>query len=443
MQHSSMILFCDECGAANEFTATSCVACRQPLTRSPGTLPAASQFGELPPVPRVAPVGIAPPVVREVVAGSPVTPAQSGLPLHLLPGTLLFGRYQFRQEIGRGGFSVVYLAEDLREQRRLVAIKRIHMSTLTPREVIDATETCNREIRLLSFLQGVEGVPRLYESFTDTENWYLIMEYVPGQTLEEYMQKARGGYLPESEVLELGEKLVNLLERLNKANQQVIFRDVKPANIMLRPDGQLYLIDFGIARFFTPGQKKDTTPLGTPGYAPPEQYGRAQTDQRADIYSLGATLQTLMTGRDPLDLTQGEVSRNPKAPSLRVRKLLDTMLAPDVLYRPATMKEVGRRLTWLKNSSDKRRVALSLCVGMLLGALFSGVGFMIFSSDGRFPGSYFIWIIAINMFGVFRSKKGVKKLDRHFYRYFIMFGFFGVIVIAFILWFIQVIASFL
>ena len=167
MQHSSMILFCDECGAANELTATFCVACQQPLAHSARALSASTQ---------VAPVRIIPPEVREVVAGAPVTPAHSVLPMQLLPGTLLFGRYQFRQEIGQGGFSVVYLAEDLREQRRLVAIKRIHLSTLTPRQVIDATETCNREIRLLSFLQAVEGVPRLYESFTDTENWYLMME---------------------------------------------------------------------------------------------------------------------------------------------------------------------------------------------------------------------------------------------------------------------------
>ncbi len=422
MQHSSMILFCDECGAANELSATCCVACQQPLTHAPWTLPT---------VPQAAPVRVAPPAVREVVAGAPVTPAHSGLPMNLLPGTLLFGRYQFRQEIGRGGFSVVYLAEDLREQRRRVAIKRIHLSTLTARQVIDATETCNREIKLLSFLQAVEGVPRLYESFTDTENWYLIMEYIPGQTLEEYMQHARGGYLPEGEVLEIGEKLVNLLERLHKANQQVIFRDVKPANIMLTPDGQLYLIDFGIARFFTPGQKRDTTPLGTPGYAPPEQYGRAQTDKRADIYSLGATLQTLLTGRDPLDLTQGELPRNPKSPSRRLRNLLDTMLAPDVVQRPATVKEVGKRLIWLKNSGDKKRVALSVCAGTTLGVLFSGVMFLIFSGSSSFP-SFWIFLMAFNLFNILRNKKGNKKINRHFYTHFVWISFVIVVFIAFL-----------
>ncbi|MGH2506974.1 MAG: protein kinase domain-containing protein, partial [Ktedonobacteraceae bacterium] len=327
MQQSSMILFCDDCGAANEPAATHCVACQKPLvlTAEAWSVPV-----------RAVPVNITPPAVREVVAGAVVTPTNSGLPLNLLPGTLLFGRYQVRREIGRGGFSVVYLAEDLQMQRGLVAIKRIHLRTLTPRQIIDATETCNREIKLLSFLEAVDGVPKLYESFNDTENWYLMMEYIPGQTLEEYMQKSTGGYLSEKVVAGIGEKLVSILQQLHMKNQQVIFRDVKPANIMITPDDKLYLIDFGIARFFTPGQSKDTTPLGTPGFAPPEQYGRGQTDGRADIYSLGMTLQTLLTGRDPLELTQGELSLNPKAPSFQMRKLLNAMLEKEVSRRPAT-----------------------------------------------------------------------------------------------------------
>ncbi|MEO7020152.1 MAG: serine/threonine-protein kinase [Ktedonobacteraceae bacterium] len=425
MQQSSMILFCDDCGAANEPGATYCVACHLSLTQTTGALSVPT---------RAVPVSLAQPMVREVVAGAAVMPTYSGLPLNLLPGTLLFGRYQIRQEIGRGGFSIVYLAEDLREHRKLVAIKRIYLRTLTPRQIIDATETCNREIKLLSFLQPVDGVPRLYESFTDTENWYLMMEYIQGQTLEEYMQKAPGGYLPESKVVEIGEKLVNLLEKLQIANHQVIFRDVKPANIMITPDGKLYLIDFGIARFFTPGQRKDTTPLGTPGYAPPEQYGRAQTDERADVYSLGMTLQTLLTGREPLELTHGELSCNPKAPSSRLRKLLNAMQDPEVSQRPATMKEIEKRLTWFKNVGDKKRVILSLCMGSVLGILFSGMLFWLFTGGWRFGQFAWIWILLLN---VFNAKKGFKKLSQKFAKYFVWFGFGVVVSIAILLWIIQ------
>lgn len=425
MQQSSMILFCDDCGAANELTATSCIACHKPLSQSTEAWSAPLS---------AAPVNITPPPVREVVAGAPVTSAYSDLPLDLLPGTLLFGRYQVRQEIGRGGFSVVYAAEDLKAQRKLVAIKRIYLRTLTPRQIIDATETCNREIKVLTFLNAAEGVPRLYESFTDPENWYLIMEYVPGQTLEEYMQKSPQGYLPENEVLEIGEKLVRILKQLHQGNQQVIFRDVKPANIMITPHGKLYLIDFGIARFFTPGQAKDTTPLGTPGYAPPEQYGREQTDGRADIYSLGMTLQTLLTGRDPLELTQGERSRNPKAPSYQMHKLLNAMLETEITRRPETIQEIEKRLIWLKNVGDKKRVVFSLGMGALLGLLSSGILTWMFQGGWRFMdlGGY-LWPLFF-VYSVFGKKIGASRLSRHLSPYFFWWGFGIAIGVAIVLW---------
>jgi serine/threonine protein kinase len=119
---------------------------------------------------------------------------------------------------------------------------------------------------------------------------------------------------------------------------------VKPANIMLTPENQLYLIDFGIARTFKWGKTRDTTPLGSPGYAAPEQYGHAQTNRRADIYGLGATLQTLLTGRDPLELAAGETSRNPLAISPELRALLDEMLTPDQWKRPIDMRTIQTRL---------------------------------------------------------------------------------------------------
>jgi serine/threonine protein kinase len=137
------------------------------------------------------------------------------------------------------------------------------------------------------------------------------------------------------------------MQGLHNVKQPVIFRDLKPSNIMLRPDRAFFLIDFGIARTFTPGKTRDTTPLGSPGYAPPEQYGRAQTDQRSDIYSLGATLQTLLTGYDPLELRSGQPSRNPQAPSRGLRKLLDAMLSPDASKRPADMARVKKRLEYI------------------------------------------------------------------------------------------------
>ena len=125
------------------------------------------------------------------------------------------------------------------------------------------------------------------------------MDFIEGQTLEDYLAKAPGEKLPLQEVLEIGIQLCKVLDYLHTRQPPIIFRDLKPANVMRAPDGHLYLIDFGIARLFKPGKKKDTIALGSPGYAAPEQHGRGQTTERADIYSLGATLHQLLSGRDP------------------------------------------------------------------------------------------------------------------------------------------------
>lgn len=276
------------------------------------------------------------------MSGGDITPGHLFTAIDAQSGDMLAGRYCVLKEIGQGGFSTVYWGRERGRNSRKVAIKRIQLSTLTPRQIIDATETFNREVAALSRFKGTKGIPQLYEHLTDAENWYLILEYIDGQTLEDYLQKA--GYLREKEVIRIGIAVARIVQQLHAANPPVIFRDLKPANIMITPTHDLFLIDFGIARTFTPGKKRDTIPLGSPAYASPEQYGRAQTDQRSDVYSLGATLQTLVTGRDALELAAGEASRNPKRPSRALRKLLAEMLSSDPARRPPDMIQVQRRL---------------------------------------------------------------------------------------------------
>ncbi|MGE5458897.1 MAG: protein kinase domain-containing protein, partial [Methanobacterium sp.] len=121
--------------------------------------------------------------------------------------------------------------------------------------------------------------------------------YIEGHTLKEEVQKR--GQIPEAEVINWAIQLCDILSFLHKRNPPIIFRDLKPDNIMLTPDGQIKLIDFGIARHFQKGNTADTTAYGSTGFAPPEQYGENQTDPRSDIYALGATLHYLLTGIDP------------------------------------------------------------------------------------------------------------------------------------------------
>jgi serine/threonine protein kinase len=283
------------------------------------------------------------------------------------PGSLLAGRYEIKGEIGSGGFSTVYRAVDqaVGYNDRPVAIKRIQLDRLSPRQIIDATETFNREVEMLARFRSMEGIPAYYEHLTDAENWYLISQYIEGQTLEDYLRNVPGGYLAEKEVLVLGIALAGLMQRLHSNEPPVIFRDLKPSNIMLTPERTFFLIDFGIARTFAPNKTKDTTPLGSPGYAPPEQYGRAQTDQRSDIYSLGATLQTLLTGHDPLELRSGETSHNPTPLSPGLRKLLDNMLSSEIGKRPPDMARVKRRLEYVLH-----RPIATFLAGLVGGAVF-------------------------------------------------------------------------
>jgi hypothetical protein len=341
--------FCNECGAANAFNATVCFACNRPLTH-PEPLPAVQ-----PP----APVRPAP---------SPVAP----LTTPPGPGTLLHERYQLVREIGKGGFGVVYLARDMKRRRRLVAVKQINIGKLSARESIDATDSYNREVTLLSKLRH-RRLPRLYDHFTDPEHWYLVLSYIEGQTLDVYLQTQPNKALPFKKVIDIGLQLCDVLHYLHTQQPPIIFRDVKPANILQTPRGRIYLIDFGIARQFNPARIKDTGPLGSPGYAAPEQYGRTQTTIHTDIYGLGATLQTLATGKEPPEL-QGDEPFPGADSRLRqtFQNLVDQMLERDSYRRPQSIHEVKTRLEALKfgKFGSIRNLLFGFLLGFIPFALF-------------------------------------------------------------------------
>ena len=238
----------------------------------------------------------------------------------LLPQALFKGRYLIIGKIGEGGFGSVYKARDTQDREHLVAIKEVSLQGLPPQVMIEATNAFQREVSLLAQLEHA-NLPRLYEHFQEPEHWYLIMDFIEGETLEEYQSKIPNKRLQLSETLDIGLQLCTVLEYLHNQQPPIIFRDLKPANIMRTPTGKIYLIDFGIARYFKQGQAKDTIALGSPGYAAPEQYGKAQTTPQADIYSLGAVLHQLLTARDPSEAHFRFYRCDPKA--LKAPLILD------------------------------------------------------------------------------------------------------------------------
>jgi len=190
----------------------------------------------------------------------------------------------------------VYLAKDTRLPRYW-ALKELTQNSDDPAERAEAQAAFMAEAQILAGLTH-PSLPRVVDFFQEDGRHFLVMDYVAGTTLEKRLENSR---LSVSETLKLGIQVAQVLEYLHSQPQPVIFRDLKPANIILDEQARPMLVDFGIARVFRQGAGSDTRALGTPGYAAPEQYGRGQSDHRTDLYALGATLHHCLSGKDPAD----------------------------------------------------------------------------------------------------------------------------------------------
>ncbi len=267
---------------------------------------------------------------------------------------LLHDRYRLLSVLGQGGFGSVFKAQDTLSQNRIVAIKEISLTGLQQQEIHDATSSFNREVQVLSDLHH-PGLPKLYDYFTDTEHWYLVMDFIEGETLEKNLDQTIGGHFWHLlDVLRIGIQLCTVLDYMHTHQPPIIFRDLKPSNVMLIPNGNIRLIDFGIARYFKPGQFRDTMAFGSPGYAAPEQYGKAQTTSYADIYSLGALLHQMLTGNDPTEVpfrflplhTYGLHYPQTSAIDL-LDRLIMQMVDLDPTHRPGSMALVKQQLEYI------------------------------------------------------------------------------------------------
>ena len=214
----------------------------------------------------------------------------------LAPGTCI-GRYRIEKELGRGGESVVYLASDLRLGKRWAVKMLRKREGKGPAGEAGAREiVLSAEAELMKRLDH-PALPRIVDILEEGDCLLLIMDYVEGETLAELLKRA--GPFPEETVRGWMYRLASVLGYLHGQDPPVIYRDMKPGNVIRKPDGSLVLLDLGIAREYKQDRGQDTTALGTRGYAPPEQYGNAQTDIRSDIYSLGMTAAELLTGCPP------------------------------------------------------------------------------------------------------------------------------------------------
>lgn len=213
---------------------------------------------------------------------------------------IIAGRYELLKEVGRGGTSVVYLASDTSLNKNW-AVKKVEKEA-----VLDGQKVSNKLLAEANMMKDLDhpALPRIVDVVEDKDHYYIIMDFVEGETLESIMQ--RTGPQDQDRVIGWGIELCSILRYLHSQDPPIIYRDLKPANIILQPNNTLKLIDFGIARTYKEGKSKDTTTLGTIGYAAPEQYATTsgkvmQSDARTDIYTLAVTLYELVTGKDPTE----------------------------------------------------------------------------------------------------------------------------------------------
>lgn len=209
-------------------------------------------------------------------------------------GSVIDGKYKIWNEIGHGGMSNVYLA--------------INEKANKPWAVKEVRKSQNRDFRLLrqSLIMETDllkklkhpNLPSIVDVIDSDENFLIVMDYIEGNTLERFLNEE--GAQPQEKVADWALQLCNVLDYLHTRQPPVIYRDLKPSNVMLKSDGNIVLIDFGTAREFKEENTADTCSLGTRGYAAPEQFGgKGQTDARTDIYCLGTTMYHLLTGHNP------------------------------------------------------------------------------------------------------------------------------------------------
>jgi serine/threonine protein kinase len=268
---------------------------------------------------------------------STVSQPSDPLPGPLPSGIVLQQRYRIERLLGGGGMGMVYLAHDQRLSGRPCAIKEMVDHFIDPQQRIEANEYFAREADTLAQLKHV-AIPAISDRFDHQNRHYLVMEYVEGRNLEEELA-IRGGPLPEGLVIDIARQLSDVLGYLHGLKPPIIYRDLKPSNVMLTGNGRVVLVDFGIARLFK-AQRKGTM-IGTLGFAPPEQY-QGIADPRSDIYSLSATMHYVVTARDPEKFPPFSfppVRELRPALSSNLAGAIDRGLAYEMTNRPATIQE--------------------------------------------------------------------------------------------------------
>jgi len=253
-------------------------------------------------------------------------------------GTILGQRYRVVSVEGTGGFGTIYKAQDTRFQSwRVVAVKEMSDVYLDAHEKDWALQSLRQEAELLVQLKH-PNLPSVFDFFEENGKAYLVMEFIKGSTLARESE-ITDGPMDEALVMRWALQLCDVLHYLHTRQPPIIFRDLKPSNVMVTEEMQIKLIDFGIARIFKVQAETDTHTLGSRSYAAPEQYGASQSDARTDIYALGATLYKLLTGMAPLEVplrqANAAVFRKPRELNPRISIVTEQIILTAMDLQPS------------------------------------------------------------------------------------------------------------
>jgi serine/threonine protein kinase/tetratricopeptide (TPR) repeat protein len=290
-------------------------------------------------------------------------------------GTILDGKFKIVQVLGEGGMGTVYKVEQVGKPGYFRAVKELIISSTTPAdERKSAIERFDKEIDLLFNLKH-PLIPSLILSFQERGNYYFVMEFVPGRSLEKILEDSKTS-LDEDQVINWMMQVCEALSYIHSRTPPIILRDLKPGNIMITPEGNVQLIDFGIARKFDPNKRTNTENLGTISYASPEHLGSVtapgqkrsaanpgklvQTDARSDIYSLGATMYHLLTNHEPEPIqTPPAGSILAKNPRLRTVRIGNRVVCPvEQVIIKSMQQDPAKRF----QNAEAMRVALQQCL---------------------------------------------------------------------------------
>lgn len=335
----------------------------------------------------------------------------------LQTGTMLANRYLIQEVIGVGGMGSVYRARDMHFPNviKLVAVKEMinHAPDALVRQTI--VQNFEREANILATLNH-PSIPKIFDYFSHEERSYLVLEYVQGKDLEAMLNETEG-FFPEDQVISWAIEICDVLQFLHSHRPEpIIFRDMKPSNIMVNQQNHIMLVDFGIAKVFRSGQKG--TMIGTEGYSPPEQY-RGDASPRADLYALGATLHHLLTRCDPrleapFSFAERPIRKINPAVSAELEMVVMTALQynPDDRYSsagimkeallnaarktgalsrihlPAVQKEQSIKPLWTFRCEDEVRGSISFDSGNLYLGSYDNNLYALQATDGQFLWKY-------------------------------------------------------